>query len=445
MGGLGVSPRVDRATADAIIETLRIGEVPDAGLDAIGTGIDEYLASFERELPRAERGDGRIRFVRGDFGTGKTFFLKAFAARAQDRGFATAYLRVSYPELPLGKPIALYAAAARDLRTPHRSKGAFRETIDGWLFRAHERVTDPAYGATVDESDPRYDDAVAQQLRVMLGSLFDEAALYAQVIAAYSRALGENRAEIARGLLQWLAGDEHVDTSIKRFAYVRGTLTQLDALPMLAGLTAILTQSGMKGLVLLIDELERVLPRPSNQRADAYRTLQNLIGALTTNLGHVLVIGAGTTAFFEHPKGVRELEPLRQRIETTFDDTYPDLDAVQVKLPPFDRRRLTEVGGKIVRIFVELAQDESITRRVSDLVVGQIAEDVIGAFGGDIAVAPRQFFLRLVSTLSRAKMHAGYDPSGDRLDRKKLVKETSLSDAERAVLANGKRQTPLEL
>src|ERR1700722_3514462 len=243
MGWPDLSARLDSVASDRIIEDLRIGEVPDEGLDSIGTGIDDYLAAFERELPRIERGDGRIRFLRGDFGTGKTFFLKAFGAHARTQDFATAYLRISYPELPLGRPIGLYAGTARELQTRHRSMGAFRETIAGWLYRAHERVLDPTFETPVDETDPEFDDAVAEQLRVMLGSLFDEAAVYAQVVAAYSRALGENRSDIARGLLQWLSGDEHVDASIKRYAHVRGTLGQLDALPMFGGLVTMLTQS----------------------------------------------------------------------------------------------------------------------------------------------------------------------------------------------------------
>ncbi len=441
-------------TPTGIIEALRLGEVPDVGLDAIGTGIDAHLAAFERELPRVERGDGRVRFLRGDgrvrflrgdFGTGKTFFLKAFGARARANGFATAYVRVSYPELPLGKPLALYAAAVRDLQTQRHAKGAFRDTIDGWLYRAMERVGDARYGTPVAESDAGFDAAVAAQLRTMLGSLFDEAALYAQIVAAYSRALGEERTDVARGLLQWLGGEEHVDATVKRYAHVRGALAQLDALPLFAGLTTMLTQSGPKGLVLLVDEVERVLRVRQDQRLDAYRSLQNLIGAVTTNLKHVLLVVAGTTSFFEDRKGIRELEPLRQRIETTFDDAYPDLDAVQVKLPPFDRSRLIDVGGRIVRIFVDHAEDPTISARIDDAAVRALADDVIGAFGGDIAIAPRQFFRRLITMLSKAKAYADYDPQADHIDRRALVQEAQLADAERAALTETRVEMPLDL
>jgi hypothetical protein len=440
-----MSDRLDDTTADRIIEALRIGEVPEVGLDAIGTGIDSHLAAFERELPRVARGDGRVRFLRGDFGTGKTFFLKSFGARARANGFATAYVRISYPEPSLGKPLSLYAATARDLQSPRRSSGAFRETVDAWLYRAMERVGDPSLGSPTDVTDPGFDAAVDKQLRTMLGSLFDEAAVYAQVVAAYSRALGEDRPDIARGLLQWLSGDEHVDATVKRYAHVKGSLTQLDALSMFSGLVAMLTQSGSKGLVILVDEVERVLRRPQNQRADAYRTIQNLIGALTTNLRNVLLVVAGTTSFYEDRKGIRELEPLRQRIETSFDDAYPDLEAVQVRLPPFDRSRLLDVGRRIRRIYVDYARDDSIAGRVDDDAIALLASDVIGAFGGDIAVAPRQFFRRLIATLGKAKNYPEYDPRSDRIDRAQLAREDQLSDPEREALGEARLAMPLDL
>lgn len=437
--------RLEPQAVDRIIEALRLGEVPDVGLDVLGTGIDAHLAAFERELPRVARGDGRIRFLRGDFGTGKTFFLKAFGARARAAGFATAYLRISYPELPLGKPSALYAATARDLQISNRTTGAFRETIDGWLYRAMERVGDPRFGTPVDVDNAKFDEAVDAQLRTMLGSLFDEAALYAQVVAAYSRALGEDRDDIARGLLQWLSGDEHVDAAVKRYAHVRGALTALDAHSMFSGLVSMLTQSGSSGIVLLVDEVERVLRQPQNRRAEAYRALQNLIGALTTNMHHVLLVVAGTTSFYEDRKGIRELEPLRQRIETTFDDVYPDLDSVQVKLPPFDRARLIEVGRRIVGMFVTHSGDLSIAARIDDAAVAALADDVIGAFGGDIAIAPRQFFRRLITSLSKAKQYPDYHPAGERVDRAALVREGALADAEREALGEARIAMPLDL
>lgn len=130
-----------------------------------------------------------------DFGTGKTFFLKALAARAHEAGLATAYIRISYPDVAL-KPLALYATIARTLRTRRQPKGFFRAAIDRWVHRAAERASDPTIGAGVSETSPDFGNAVDAQLRVMLGDLFDRAPSFAQALAGYARALGTQRARL---------------------------------------------------------------------------------------------------------------------------------------------------------------------------------------------------------------------------------------------------------
>jgi hypothetical protein len=175
------------------------------------------------------------------------------------------------------------------------------------------------------------------------------------------------------------------------------------------------------------------------------RSNASCAGRRTSGLTHVLLVVAGTTSFYEDRKGIRELEPLRQRIETSFDEAYPDLEAVQVRLPPFDRSRLIEVGRRIRAVYVDYIGDQSIGERIDDEIIGLLADDVIGAFGGDIAVAPRQFFRRLISTLGKAKTYPEYDPRADRVDRAELVREVQLSDPEREALGEARIAMPLDL
>jgi hypothetical protein len=164
-------------------------------------------------------------------------------------------------------------------------------------------------------------------------------------------------------------------------------------------------------------------------------TLQNLISAVDDDLRHVLIVVAGTTDVFEHPRGLSSLEPLRQRIATRFDSSgFEDFDAVQVRLPPFDRQRLVTVGRRVRDVFIERAAMPELALRVDDDVLGSLADDVIGAFGGRVAIAPRQFFRETISVLSKARQHPGYDPRSDRPSRATIVADMALDDRERAAL-----------
>lgn len=131
----------------------------------------------------------------------------------------------------------------------------------------------------------------------------------------------------------------------------------------------------------------------------------------------------------------RHLEPLRQRVETRFDESrFEDLDAVQVRLPPFDRSRLVSVGQRIRDVFIANSGMPELASRVDDAVLERLADDVIGAFGGRVAIAPRQFFREIVSLLSKARQYPDFDSRSNHIDRKTMATSLALDDRERAAL-----------
>jgi hypothetical protein len=74
---------------------------------------------------------------------------------------------------------------------------------------------------------------------------------------------------------------------------------------MLAGLVMVLEQIGVRGLVVLIDEVERVLrlPQPATRMA-AYMTLQNLISAVDDDLRHMPDLEALTQPVAPRPSSI---------------------------------------------------------------------------------------------------------------------------------------------
>jgi hypothetical protein len=423
----------DPRIADIVIEALRVGEVPAEGQDAIATGIEAQVAAFEKELPRVAAGRGRARFIRGDFGAGKTFFLRFLAARSRAAGFASTYVRVAYPEVALHRPVDVYRAAVAGLGVRERPDGAFRHILEQWLYRVTERVMDPSLGRGLDPADPGFAEALAAETRTMLGPVSDAAPAFAQALAGYAAASLAGEEEVARALLQWLSGDPKVASTAKRRAHLVGNIDATDVVPMLRGLTTVITQAGYSGLVLVLDEVERLvrLPRGDSRKA-GLELIQNWVGALEAGqLPHLLVAVAGTTSFYCSSRGVPMLEPLQQRIGELDDGPFPDLDAVQIALPPFTADRLVRVG-RAVRGLYELRYPGT-SARCDDAFLQRLASEVAGAFGGRVETTPRRYLRELIGVLGRCQQHAAYDPH-EHYRFRVAATDAGLADAERAAI-----------
>ena len=63
------------AYRDAIVSSLRAGVVPQRGFAHIQVGRANEVAAIGHDLDRVADGGSMVRFVIGDYGSGKTFFL----------------------------------------------------------------------------------------------------------------------------------------------------------------------------------------------------------------------------------------------------------------------------------------------------------------------------------------------------------------------------------
>jgi P-loop Domain of unknown function (DUF2791) len=155
------------------------------------------------------------------------------------------------------------------------------------------------------------------------------------------------------------------------------------------------------------------------------------MGALDAGqIPYTLIVVAGTTSFFDSPRGVPMLEPLQQRIGPLDTGPFPDMDAVQLRLPPFDGARLVDVGRR-VRALYELCHAGTASR-VSDLFLERLAREVAGAFGGHLEVTPRRYLRELVSVLSRVRRHEAFIPEEHYAFRIDEAGAPALTDQERA-------------
>src|ERR1700761_8065806 len=123
-----------------VIDALRRGTVPQAGLDLFAVGLERFERAIDEELDGVVAGRAAFKAVRGEYGAGKTFFARWLAERAKRRGMATAEVQISETETPLHKLETVYRRLVEHLSTADNQPSALRDVIDAWFYTLEEDV-----------------------------------------------------------------------------------------------------------------------------------------------------------------------------------------------------------------------------------------------------------------------------------------------------------------
>lgn len=404
---------ISASRREDIVGALRRGTVPSAGLDALAVGIDALAPVFDEELKAVATGKAGFKAVRGEYGSGKTFFGRWLQERARSKAFATSEVQINETETPLHRLETVYRRLVEQLSTADTPQGAFRSVIDGWFFALEQDVL---ADASVDPADN--DGLLARTNELMearLAGISRAAPAFAAVLRAYRQAQADGAQQIADGLIAWLAGQPNVAAGVKRFAGIKGDLDHFAAANFLAGLLTILRDSGYSGLLLVLDEVEILQRMRADSREKGLNALRQWIDEIDAGRypGLYLIV-TGTPAFFDGPQGVQRLVPLAQRLHVDFatDRRFDNPRAVQIRLAAFDQASLLQVGRKVRDLYAQDRTNEArLRQRVDDVYVEQLARAVAGGLGGKVGVAPRLYLKKLVAdVLDRVDLHEAFDP-----------------------------------
>lgn len=394
----------------AIVNALRSGLVPNQGLEHFATGLDPLVSAVNEELDFVSGGKGLSKWIRGEYGTGKTFAARYLCARARERKFATAEVQISINDTPLHHLEAVYRRLIERLETAADGPNAFQAIVEGWLYQVGDEVTRLR---GISEDDPGFADATEQRLEDKLADLSKRNPAYAQVLRAYHRATHEGDFATAQGLLAWLAGQPHTDRAVLKAAGTKGKVDGQASLTFLAGLLQLLKQSGYGGLVVVLDEVETVQRMNALTREKSLNALRQLMDMLAKEeLPGLYLVVTGTRDFFEGYKGLKALAPLYQRVQVNFGDDcrFDNLRAPQVRLLPFTDERLLTVGTRIRDLYPAKNPDR-VAQRIDDRFLSALVSQVTAGFGGKVSLAPRLFLRELIDVMDRVDIHQDYDPA----------------------------------
>ncbi|MBI4491975.1 MAG: DUF2791 family P-loop domain-containing protein [Chloroflexi bacterium] len=401
--------------ARLIIESVgQSGQPSDYGFQYFTVGLDPYLELIDQEYLATfiAQGGSAFKMVVGVYGGGKTHFLYCVRDLAWRRNFAVSYVSLSPNQSPFHQLEAVYRALAHGLVPPlapdellSRYDRGLPSFLKAWyaqkLREYHERgLAGPARRVEF-----------LQDLDALQGM---ENPNFSKAIKAASRALLEGREEDFAEAGQWLTGDGFDRRTHGRFGIFQ-PLDRTTAFPMIRSLAQWVRQLGYRGLVVLLDEAERVPSLSARQREQHLSNLRELIDECghTSFQGVMLFYAVPDENFLEGRTQI--YEALKQRVDTVFEDFNPTgvkirLDDLQAEPVDF----LCQVGEKLADVY-EVAYGPRFATDSRRQTIETTAEYAVAHRWGDIGYK-RLFVTRLVRALHFLRTR-GTPPTLDDLER----------------------------
>jgi adenosylhomocysteinase len=388
-----------------IINALRRGTVPAGGLERIAVGLEVEEGVIGKQLDYVAGGGGDLKFIRGEYGSGKTFLVARSLEIARSKGFVTSHIVIS-PGTPLHKLRGVYQQVCANLRTTGEEH-ALKAIIDTWLFNIEERILSVSGEA---ENDAALETATEREIETSLAGISSLNSALAATLRTYYRASNAGDFALAQAALGWIAAEPNIGRELKAKAGIKGDIDDSVAFIFLQGLVSIIHGAGYSGLAIAVDELETTQALQRNQREKAYQVLVRLIDAIDKGeMPRCFFLFTGTPALFDGSRGIRSLPPLYDRISVAQTDGFTNPRQPQIPLSKFDTAKLELVALRVVDVYAQ-AYSEPDRERISHRFIRAMIRKITTRFGGRVDIIPRIFLKEFVDILDKCELYEDYNP-----------------------------------
>lgn len=302
--------RIRPKDRDAIIQSLRAGVVPRTGQQHIQVGRVEEVKALLRDIERIAEGGSSMRFIIGEYGSGKTFFLNLIRSVGLEKKLVTVHADLN-PDRRLhatdGKARSLYAELMRNMATRAKPEGgALPSVVERFVSSA---LTEAREAGVTPES------IIHKRLGVlseMVGG-FD----FAEVIAAYWRGHDTGNEVLKADAVRWLRGEFSTRTDARKALGVRTIIDDAGVYDQLKLLARFVRLSGFGGLLVSLDELVNLYKMANTKARNSnyeqiLRMLNDCLQGSAEGLGFLM---GGTPEFLMDPrKGLYSYEALHSRL-----------------------------------------------------------------------------------------------------------------------------------
>ena len=324
------SDRIRSRDRDAILQSLKAGVVPRRGLQHVQVGRAQEVKALMRDINRISDGGSAVRFVIGEFGSGKTFLLQLVRSAALEKGLVTMHGDLA-PDRRLqstqGQARSLYAELARNLATRTKPEGgAMKSVVERFVGSARQEATSSGKEVTA------IIDARLENLKEMVGGY-----AFAQVISAYWEGYRDGDVDKKASAIRWLRGEYTTKTDARKDLDTRRYIDDNSVYDYLKLFALFVKQASYGGLLVAMDEMVNLyqITHGVSRKNNYEQVLRIVNDCLQGNVGHLGFLMGGTPEFLsDSRRGLYSYEALRSRLqENTFaNEEYRDLTGPVIRL-----------------------------------------------------------------------------------------------------------------
>ncbi|MCI8530627.1 MAG: ATP-binding protein [Lachnospiraceae bacterium] len=397
--------KVPTRIANILINALKGGVVPRAGLEYITVGRTQEISAILHDVEMIEEGGASFRFIVGKYGSGKSFLLQTIRNYATAKGFVVVDADLS-PERRFagtkGQGLATYKELIKNLSTKSKPDGgALPLILEKWISGIQTSVKMQS-----SADDDNFDALVEKQIYAVAGSLESmvNGFEFARAIVLYWKAYRMDDAALKSNVLRWFRGEYPTRKEAKEDLGIHFIVTDETWYDFLKLFAAFLVGAGYKGMLVMIDELVNLYKIPNSiTRANNYEKILTMYNdVLQGKARHIGFLMGGTPQCIEDKyKGVFSYEALRSRLAEGHFSTADtrDFSAPIIRLQMLTQEEMYILVEKLLNIHAQL-YDYTPVLSQDDLVYFLTVE--YNRVGASTHITPREIirdFIELINIL----------------------------------------------
>lgn len=401
-----ISQKIPKRILSSLLASVSAGVVPRSGAPYIAIGRRDEIEALLSDLEETGEGGGRMRFLIGRYGSGKSFLIQLIRGYALERNFITADADLS-PERRLygsnGSGIATYRELIKNLASKTSPDGgALSKLVTRWIDDIRASLVKEGYSLSDPALDTALEGRVYEEMRSIEGLVggFDFARIMVEFYRAY--ACGDENKKSA--CMRWLRGEYATKTEAQSALRFRVSLiidddNWYDFIKIWASLVR---KMGYRGLVVFIDEcvnLYKITHRVS--RENNYEKILSMFNDTLQGRAEGLdIIMGGTPQFLEDTRrGLFSYEALKSRLcDSRFaGGEFKNLIGPVIRLRRLSDEELFALIGRITKLY---AQNYGCEPRISEEQMQKFLSICLERAGADMMITPREMLRDYMTVLN---------------------------------------------